>query len=82
MHISLYLLQSEHEDKTCITRRMAHKYHECIGFAYVFAFMVVKKPEDPKLSSMADNGITWGGTGGLVSLVYICDIGSASTQLM
>ena len=32
-----------------------------------------QKPEDPQLSPIADDAITRGGLGGLVSLVNICD---------
>ena len=59
--MSLHLLQSEREDKTHIKRRMA-----------VFCVRGRQKPEDPKLSPMADDVITRGGTGDLGSLVYIC----------
>ena len=43
----------------------------CIAFA--FACVVDKNPKTPKLSPIADNAITRGGLGSLVSLVYICD---------
>ena len=33
-----------------------------------------QKPEDPQNKPMADDAITQGGIGGLVSLVYICVI--------
>ena len=50
---------------------MGPKDREGICFAYIFA-CGGQKPEDPKLSPMADDIITQGGIGGLGSLVYIC----------
>ena len=41
-------------------------------FCIVFVCVYGKNPNTPKLSPMADNTITRGGTGGLGSLVYIC----------
>ena len=48
-------------------------WHVKIVDTFICVFSCVcgwQKPEDPKLSLMAD-AITWGGIGGLVSLVYI-----------
>ena len=42
--------------------------------APVFACVVGKNPQTPKLSPMADDTITWGSIGGLGSLVYICGL--------
>ena len=64
----MHLLRSEHVDKTRLKPHMAQENRARIGFAYV----VSKNPKTPKLSSMADDAITWGGIGGLGSLVYIC----------
>ena len=50
---------------------MAREDHERICFAFAFACVVGKNQKTPKLSSMADNAITWGGLGSQVSLVYI-----------
>ena len=43
-------------------------------FVFIFACVVGKTPKTPKLISMADDAITWGGIRGLGSLMYICDI--------
>ena len=51
---------------------MARKDHEPICFEFAFACVVDKNPKTPKLSSMADDNITRGDIGSLVSLVYIC----------
>ena len=45
---------------------------ERICFAFDFACVVGKNPKPPKLSSMADDAITRGSIGSLVSLMYIC----------
>ena len=47
---------------------MAHKDCECA----CFACMVGKNPKTLKLSPMANDAITRGGIGNLVSLVYLC----------
>ena len=54
--------------------KMKHNVHRLWMHWFCTCFCVHRwqKPEDPKLSPMADNTITRGGTGGLVSLVYIC----------
>ena len=70
--MSLHLLQSEREDETRKTSRMACEDHGRIGFMSVFECMVGKNLKTPKLSSMVDNAITRGGIGGLGSLMYIC----------
>ena len=51
---------------------LMRKDSERICFVFALACVVCKKPKDPKLSSMADDAIIQGGTGGFVSLVYIC----------
>ena len=58
VHMSLHLLRTEHEDKTCVKCLMVHKDGGSIGFVFVFACMVGKKLKTPKLSPMADNAIT------------------------
>ena len=49
----------------------------CERICFAFVFVCGKhKPEDPKLSPMADDAITItrGGIEGLGSLVYICEL--------
>ena len=43
---------------------MPHEDHGHIGLR-LFLRVLLAKPEDPKSSPVADNAITWGGTGGL-----------------
>ena len=64
----LHVLRSEHEHAK---HQISREDHENICFAFVFACVGVKNPKTPKLSPMAENSITWGGIGGLGSLVYI-----------
>ena len=61
------------EDKTRIKFCTARKDREHICFAVAFTCVVSKNPKTPKFSPMADNAITLGGIGSLVSLLYICD---------
>ena len=68
---SLYLLRSEYEDKIGVKHRMTCKDRDRIGFAFVFACMVGKILNTPKLSLMADKAIIRNNIGGLGSLVYI-----------
>ena len=60
------------EDKTRIKCCSARKDCERIYYAFAFACVVGKNPKTPKLSPMAEDAITQGGIGSLVSLVYIC----------
>ena len=62
----------EREDKTRVKPCAANENHEHICFAFAFVCVVGKNPKTPILSPMADNAITRGGIGSLVSLVYIC----------
>ena len=41
-------------------------------FAFSFTCVVRKNPKTPKMSPMADDAITRGGKGSLVSPLYIC----------
>ena len=66
VRMSLHLLQSECEDKTCVKRCMA-----CEDSAFVFVWAVGKNRR-PKLRPIADDAIICVGIGGLGSLVYIC----------
>ena len=43
-------------------------------FCVCFCVCDRQKPEDPKLSPMTDEAITWGGIGSLVSALYICGV--------
>ena len=61
VRLSLHLLQSEHEGKICMKRRITREDPGRIGFASVFACLVCKNSKTPKLSPMADNTITLGG---------------------
>ena len=45
---------------------------ECICFAFAFVCVLGKNPKTPKLRPIADDAITRGDIGSLVSLVYIC----------
>ena len=70
----LYLLWSEHEDKTHVNCCMASTDRRHIGFAFVFACvhgMMARTPKTSKLGPMADDAITWGRKEDLGSLVYI-----------
>ena len=69
--MSLHLLQSEHEGKTCIKRCMASTKNVEALVCVCFCVRGRQKLKDPKYSPMADDAITWGGIG-LGSLVYIC----------
>ena len=51
---------------------MAREDREHVCFAFIFVCVVSKKLKTLKLSPMAEDAITWGGIGGLGSLVYIC----------
>ena len=53
---------------------MAREDRERICFAFIFGCVVGKNPKTPKLIPIADDANTWGGIGGLVSLVYICEL--------
>ena len=57
-----------------VKSRAALEDRECIYFAFAFACVVGKTRRPPKLSTMADDAITRGGIGSLLSLVYICVI--------
>ena len=72
VRMSPHPLRSEPEDKTHLKCHMTRKDRGRIGCAFGFACVVDKNPKTPKLSSMADDAFTWGGIGGLGSLVYIC----------
>ena len=50
---------------------------ERICFVFALPWVVSKNPKSPKLSPMADNAITRGGIGSLVSLVYICELNTS-----
>ena len=63
---------SEREVKQVQKRCTSGKDHEHICFAFIFVCVVGKNLKSPKLSPMADDAITRGGIGGLVSLVHIC----------
>ena len=51
---------------------MAREDRERICFVFAFACVVGKNPKTAKLSPMADDAITRGGVGSLVSPLYIC----------
>ena len=54
---------------------MVREDRERICFWFIFACVVNwQKPKTPKFSLIADDAISWGGIGGLRSLVYICGI--------
>ena len=58
---SLYLLQSERENRTRVKRCMARENRERIGLSLFFACVVGKNPKTPppsKLSPVADDAIT------------------------
>ena len=65
-----------------VKSRRAREDHElfCFGFSFLFSFACVvgKILKTPKLSPMADDAITRGGIGSLISLVYICGLGAES----
>ena len=57
--------------QTCVKRCAVREYHERICFAFA---LVCEVGKTPKLSPMAEDAITQGGIGSLVSLVYICGL--------
>ena len=54
-----------------VKSRAVNEDPQCICFVFAFACVVGKNPKTPKLNPMADNAITRGGIGSLVSLVYL-----------
>ena len=57
--------------KTCLKRCAAQE--DCEHICFAIACVVGKNPKTPKLRLIADDAITRGGLGSLVSLVYICE---------
>ena len=55
---------------------MAREDLERVCYVFTFACVVGKTLKTPKLNPMADDTITQGRIGSLVSLVYICDVSS------
>ena len=68
--MSRHLPQSEHEDKTCVIRRMVHEDCVPIGFVLVFACMVGKNPKTPQTEPHA--GVNKDGAGSRIPGVYQC----------
>ena len=62
--------------------RAVHEDHERICFAFAFACVVVKNPKTPKLHPMADDAITRGGIGSLVSPIYTLYLWSGSNSFV
>ena len=62
---------------------MKIKTRKTLHVAGAFVLCVVgKNPKTPNLSPMADDAITWGGIGGLGSLVYIYESTLMSSILL
>ena len=78
VRMSLQLLLSEREDKTCFKCHMAREDVCMHWFCFCFCVHGRQNPKTPKLSPMADDSITQGSIGGLGSLVYICDFDSVT----
>ena len=69
-HMSLYLLQSECEDKIRLNRCMAHEDHARNGFVFV-CVVGINANSSPKLSPMADNTIRRGDISGVYLGLYL-----------
>ena len=69
----MHVLRYGREGKICIKGCAWREDCERICFAFALACVVGKNPKTPKFSPMADDTITQGSIGSLVSLVCICD---------
>ena len=60
----------------------AHEDCERVCFAFIFVYVVGKNLMTRKLNPMADEAVTWGGIGGLGSLVYTCAVAHVEINMV
>ena len=68
----MHVLRAERENNRTLKAAWRAKIVSAFVFAFAFACVVCKNLKTPKLSTMAEDAITWGGIGILVSTLYIC----------